>query len=251
MTMPFDGVGLASLEEARQGFASCLEKVRHCLAQLEDAQVWWRPREGMNSIGNLLLHLAGNVGQRIGSVVGGLPDSRNRDQEFAERGPIPKAELLRRLEEAFAIADAELAGLAPPSLLETRRYRVLDREREDSVLAVILRTLLHVGGHTQEIVHLTRLQVGDAYRFLLQAPPPGQGLPSEEVSAAVDAAFEQGPLPEPGPAGGLPPTPHPHAGGAAPPEPAEKPRPSVAPIGDYLRDIQEEYEEELDKGELL
>jgi hypothetical protein len=251
MTMPFDGVGLASLEEARQGFASCLERVRHCLAQLDDAQVWWRPREEMNSIGNLLLHLHGNVSQRIGAVVGGLPDSRERDQEFAERGPIPKAELLRSLEETFAIADAELAGLAPGRLLETRRYQTLDREREDTVLAVILRTLLHVSGHTQEIVYLTRLQLGQAYRFLLQAPPPGQGVPSEEVSAAVDAAFEQGPLPEPGPAGGLPPTPPSHPGGTAPPEPTEKPRPAVAPIGDYLRDIQEEYEEELDKGELL
>jgi hypothetical protein len=246
MTMQFDGVGLASVEEARQGFASCLERIRHCLGQLDDAQVWWRPRQEMNSIGNLLLHVTGNVSQRIGSVVGGLPDSRDRDREFAERGPIPKAELLRRLEEAFAVADAELAGLSPAGLLETRRYQGLDREMEGTVLAVILRTLLHVGGHTQEIVFLTRLQRGQAYRFLLQAPPLGQGVPSEEVLAAIDAAFEQGPLPEPGPAGGLPPAPPPHREESPPPE---KPRPAVAPIGDYLRDIQEEYEEELDHGQ--
>jgi hypothetical protein len=251
MTMPFDAAGLACLEEARYGFASCLEKVRHCLAQLEEGQVWWRPREEMNSIGNLLLHLAGNVSQRIGSVVGGLPDSRNRDQEFAERGPIAKAELLRRLEEAFAVADAELAGLAPAGLLEARRYQGLGQEMEGTVLAVILRTLLHVGGHTQEIIHLTRLQRGPAYHFLLEAPPLGPAVPSKEVRDAVDAVFEQGVLPEPGPAGGLPPTPPSHPEGSTSPGPLEKPRPAVAPIGDYLRDIQEEYEEELDEGELL
>jgi hypothetical protein len=131
-----------------------------------------------------------------------------------------------------------------------RRYRGFSQEWEGTVLAVILRTLVHVGGHTQEIIHLTRLQLGPAYRFLLQGAASGQGTPSKEVIAAVDAAFEQGPLPEPGPAAGpLGPPPHPERG--VPPAPAEQPRPAVAPIGDYLRDIQEEYEEELDKGELL
>src|SRR5262245_29165669 len=49
--------------ELADELADALKRIEHCLAQLNDEQVWWRPTESMNSIGNLLLHLAGNVRQ--------------------------------------------------------------------------------------------------------------------------------------------------------------------------------------------
>src|SRR5262249_11157097 len=66
-----------------------LARIQHCLGQLTDEQVWWRPAETMNSVGNLLLHLAGNVRQWIVCGVGGGADSRNRPAEFAERRHVP------------------------------------------------------------------------------------------------------------------------------------------------------------------
>ena len=81
----------------------------------------------MNSIGNLLLHLCGNLRWKFRAVIGGLPDDRDRPREFSERGPIPKAELLHRLEEVVAATDAALADLTPSKLLESRRYRMLTR----------------------------------------------------------------------------------------------------------------------------
>ena len=166
------GIGSALLVEARNELKSCHLKIRHCLAQLSDEQVWWRTGEGFNSIGNLLLHLKGNIGQRILSLIGGQQDNRNRATEFAERGPIAKAELLEGFDDVIERADAVLAGLSSSRLLETRRYQKLKGEVEGTVLILIIQTVVHLGGHTQEIVALTRLQLKDRYRFM-QAASPG------------------------------------------------------------------------------
>jgi hypothetical protein len=119
-----------------------------------------------------VLHLNGNIGQRIVSLIGGEPDHRNREQEFAERRKIPKHELLALFDETMRRADQVLASLPEDRLLEMRRYRMLKGEVEGSVLKLILQTLSHVAGHTQEIIALTRLQLRDRYRFLHTATRP-------------------------------------------------------------------------------
>jgi hypothetical protein len=160
------GVGDEFIAEARRRFDSSLVMIRHCLGQLDDAQVWWRPREDMNSVGNLLLHLAGNLRQRLGAIVDGQPDVRDRLLEFTERGPIPKGELVRRFEEAAGGAGAVISALSPERLLETRRVPLLDGTTEKSVLGVVLHALTHLNGHAQEILQMTRSQLGDAYVFM-------------------------------------------------------------------------------------
>lgn len=101
---------------AAQEMDSALERIKHCLGQLNDEQVWWRSQPSLNNIGNLILHLCGNVRQWIVARVGGASDNRNRPAEFAERGPIPKDELLRRLE--AVVADARRALASRPPLWE-------------------------------------------------------------------------------------------------------------------------------------
>ena len=158
--------------EARQQLDASVGLIRHCLDQLDDSQVWWRPRDDMNSVGNLLLHLAGNLKQRFGSVIGGEPDDRNRFGEFTERKPIPKEDLLQRFEAAALRADEILAGLTPERLGETCRYGLLAGTTEKSVLGVVLQTLTHLVGHAQEILHLTRTQLGESYAFRQPADVP-------------------------------------------------------------------------------
>ena len=117
-------LGEQFVAEPRQQLDASVGLIRHCLDQLNDSQVWWRPRQDMNSVGNLLLHLAGNLKQRFGSVIGGEPDVRDRFGEFTERKPIPKEDLLRRFEEVAGRADEIMAGLIPVRLGETCRYGV-------------------------------------------------------------------------------------------------------------------------------
>jgi hypothetical protein len=149
------------VDAARDCFAEGLRKIEHCVEQLTDEQVWWRPRGEMNSIANLMLHLAGNLRQWIISGIGGEKDERNRPQEFADRSRAPAAELLAKLRRTVAEADVVLAKLDAERLAQTRRIQGFDT----TVLAAAFDTIAHFRGHTQEIIHMTREQLGGAYRF--------------------------------------------------------------------------------------
>jgi uncharacterized damage-inducible protein DinB len=145
-------VGEAFVAQARRRLAASSDRIKHCVEQLNDAQVWWRPQESMNSIANILLHLCGNLRQWIVSGVGGAADVRDRPKEFSQRQPISKQELLRRLHEVIGAADQALAGLTDANLLAPRRIQGFD----ETVLSAIFDTLAHLSGHTQEIVFITR-----------------------------------------------------------------------------------------------
>lgn len=164
MTEKTPDVGAIFLVEARRQLDGCLGKLRHCAGQLDDGQLWGRAGEGRNSVGNLMLHLAGNLTQRFGSIIGGDPDRRDRAAEFAERGPIPGPELLARLDAAGRRAGEVLGGLAPARVGEPRSYPTSHGAVESTVLGVVVRSLLHLAGHTQEIIAMTRSQLGSEYK---------------------------------------------------------------------------------------
>jgi hypothetical protein len=143
-----------------------LERIRHCLGQLSDEELWWRPAEGMNSIGNLLLHLAGNVRQWIISGLGGAPDDRDRAAEFAARTALPKADLLKLLEDTVAAAQQVMTRLSAADWQKQRHVQYFDV----TGLAAALHSVAHFRGHTQEIIHMTRTLRGDAYQFAWKPP---------------------------------------------------------------------------------
>jgi len=172
--MTADELATAVGTEAANELASALAKIKHCLGQLTDEQVWWRSRPSLNSIGNLILHLCGNLRQWIVAGLGGAADGRDRPAEFAQRGPIPRDELLRRLEAVVDEAGAVLARQTAGQLLEARRIQGFDV----TGLAAIFDSVPHFRGHTQEIVGMTRLQLGDAYTFAWAPATPEQGAPS-------------------------------------------------------------------------
>ncbi len=163
-------VGTAAAHE----LTSALDRIKHCLSQLNDEQVWWRSQPSLNSIGNLILHLCGNVQQWIVSGIGGAKDIRNRPAEFDEPGPIPKGELMRRLETVVEEAKRSLAAVTAQRLVEVRRIQGFDA----TGLAAIFDSVPHFRGHTQEIIHMTRLQLGDRYKFAWIPSTPEQGAPA-------------------------------------------------------------------------
>ena len=171
--MTADELAAAVGSEAGNELTSALGKIRHCLGQLTDEQVWWRSRPPLNNIGNLILHLCGNVRQWIVAGLGGAADRRDRPAEFSERGPIPKDELLRRLEDVVEEARAVLSRQTAQQLLGARRIQGF----EVTGLATIFDSVPHFRGHTQEIVSLTRLQLGDAYQFAWAPTTQEQGAP--------------------------------------------------------------------------
>jgi hypothetical protein len=170
--MPTDEtVTTAYIAGVREQLAKGSEIVRHCLGQLTDPQLAWRPEESMNSIGNLILHLCGNLRQWVISGVGGEPDVRDRPAEFAEQGPFVKEDLIHRLDEVLRQADEVVGVITAEQLLQARRIQGF----ETTGLAAIFDSVAHFKGHVQEIVCLTRLQLGDAYRFEWVPSTPEEG----------------------------------------------------------------------------
>jgi hypothetical protein len=166
-------IATATTNAAAAELDSASKKIVHCLKQLTDEQVWWRPAPSMNSIGNLILHLCGNVRQWIIAGIGGAEDTRDRPKEFAERGPIARTELLRKLETTIAEASEKLTEASPADLVENRRIQGFDV----TGISAIVQSVTHFQGHVQEIIHLTRSQLGDDYDFDFVPATPEQGAP--------------------------------------------------------------------------
>jgi uncharacterized damage-inducible protein DinB len=130
-----------------------LSRLRRAVDQLTDDQIWWRPNENSNSVGNLILHLSGNVRQWIVAGVGAEPDHRKRALEFSEKGPISREELFNVLESAVAKAGQVLA--------EFDRSRVGDRKSiqayEVSVIQAVIHVVEHFSYHLGQIVYVTKM----------------------------------------------------------------------------------------------
>ena len=136
-----------------QQFSSHVEK---CLIQLTDEQVWARGGENENSVGNLLLHLYGNMRQWIVAGVGGEADTRRRDAEFSERGGLTSRDLTDRLVTLVSQATAVIDGVSVQRLSE----RLVIQGYEVSVLDAIYHVVEHFAMHTGQIIFMTKMLTG-------------------------------------------------------------------------------------------
>ena len=159
------------LQDSYQHLVHAVEKIEHCLSQLTVEQVWWRPTAEQNSIGNLVLHICGNVGQWVLSGVGGEPDSRDRPLEFSERGPLEVSQLSAKLHDCLRDVEAMLASVDEERLLEPFQVQGF----ETTGLGAITHSVTHFVGHMQEIISLTRTQLGPDYQFNWQPQSEVEG----------------------------------------------------------------------------
>lgn len=149
-----DQAGPAFVSEARSLLLTdYLPKIERCLALLNDQQIWWRANDQSNSIGNLLLHLSGNVRQWIVVGLGGAPETRDRDAEFAQREVIPRDELLKLVRETLNEADTTLGAFDTNRLLDPFTIQ----KTEVSGLAAIFHVVEHFSMHTGQIIMLTKM----------------------------------------------------------------------------------------------
>lgn len=136
-------------------------KIRLALGAVDEQVIWKRANAESNSIGNLLLHLAGNIRQWIVSGIGGGESERDRAAEFAATDGYTKRELLALLDSAVRDADRVLAGL-PQGDLERN---VTIQGRETTVLAAVYHVVEHFAMHTGQIILLAKEHVPGAIRF--------------------------------------------------------------------------------------
>lgn len=132
-------------------------RIDDCLGRLTEDQIWMRNSENQNSVGNLVLHLCGNVRQWIGFGVAGQPDIRERDGEFAARGGIQVAELRERLKATIAEAADIIRNVPQARLAEKTTIQKYDV----TVLEAILHVVEHFAQHTGQIIFATKLLTGE------------------------------------------------------------------------------------------
>lgn len=128
-------------------------RTRECLEQLSPDQIWWRPAETSNSIGNLLLHLNGNIRQWILTGLGGAPDERIRELEFARREPVEPAALVAQLDDTLRAADKVIAALTAQQLLQRRRIQ----SHDVTALEAVYHVVEHFSTHYGQIVYITKM----------------------------------------------------------------------------------------------
>ncbi|HET9217816.1 MAG TPA: DinB family protein [Terriglobia bacterium] len=138
-----------------------LPKLLYCVEKLSDEDLWWRPNEVSNSIGNLVLHLCGNVRQWIVASIGGAQFKRNRDGEFAARGPIPKTELMGSLKQVLAEVDAALAQLEAGQLMGRLKIQTYDV----STLQAVYHVVEHFSYHLGQILYIYKMRTGTDPQF--------------------------------------------------------------------------------------
>jgi hypothetical protein len=127
-------------------------RMKACVAPLTVEQVWWRPNEASNSIGNVLLHLNGNVTQWLVDSFSGNDDKRDRPAEFSADGGLTAAELLERLGATLERAAKVLDRLTTEELLapyEIQGYKVRG-------LDAVYQVVEHFGLHYGQVAYITK-----------------------------------------------------------------------------------------------
>jgi uncharacterized damage-inducible protein DinB len=154
--------GAAFIEESRRLLAAeYLPKIRHCLDTIDEADAWWRPNSQCNSIGNLVLHLAGNIRQWMISGVGGAPDIRERQAEFDAQRGVTRPALIEQLEHTLLEVDQVLSRVTAEQLGEQRMIQGQDV----TVLEAIYHVVEHFGMHTGQIIYITKLRTSKDLGF--------------------------------------------------------------------------------------
>jgi uncharacterized damage-inducible protein DinB len=161
-----DTIALAFIDKSRSLItADYVPKIERCLDRLSEADIWWRPNEASNSIGNLILHLCGNVTMWIVGGVGALPFERHRQREFDERTKIPATDLRTRLRVVVQQADEVMSAVRPDDLLSRRQIQGYDV----TVLEAIYHVVEHFSMHTGQIILLSKARAAEDLK--LWAPP--------------------------------------------------------------------------------
>jgi uncharacterized damage-inducible protein DinB len=171
-----DSIDSLFLKYSDDKLTQLASRIDACLDRLTPEQVWARGSEAENAIGNLVLHLCGNLGQWILSGVGREPDARNRDAEFAARTGAGVSELRQQLSSRVAEVRAVISALSAERLTEI----VQIQKYELTVLEAVYHVVEHFAQHAGQIIFATKFFTGEDlqfYRHLKSAAPHTETTP--------------------------------------------------------------------------
>jgi len=128
-------------------------QIRSAVETLSDEQLWWRPNDQANSVGNLVLHVSGSMRYYLSRGVGGFEYDRNRPAEFAERGPISREQLLATFDETISQAGKVFDSFDTSRFLETSD----EPDYVPTIFDVIFNISIHLATHAGQIVYIAKM----------------------------------------------------------------------------------------------
>ncbi len=160
------------LDVKRRLFIEGIVRIKKCLDQLTEEQVWYKHNANVNSVGNLILHLCGNVTQYVLHGIDGQPDIRQRANEFSEKGPISHEVLIKKLDELEKKVDEALDRITADHLTEERQVQGFD----ENVTSILVHVTEHFSYHVGQITYYTKyiLDVDTGYYAGLDLDVTGQ-----------------------------------------------------------------------------
>jgi hypothetical protein len=124
-----------------------------CVEELNQEQLWWRPNEESNSVGNLVLHLSGSMRHYVSKTVGGMDYERNRPAEFNEREPLPKAQVIAIFKDTISQVSQILESFDTSRFLEPTPEPAYN----PSIFNLLYNVSIHIATHTGQIVFVTKM----------------------------------------------------------------------------------------------
>lgn len=132
-----------------------LKKLADEISHYPNEESIWIVKSGIkNPAGNLCLHLCGNLQHYFGTVLGKTGYVRNRDNEFAANN-IPKAELLKEIEQTRNAVHETLENLKPSLLLKEYPEKVF--EHPMTSMHFFTHLSAHLGYHLGQVNYHRRL----------------------------------------------------------------------------------------------
>jgi len=127
-------------------------RIEKCVSLLSEDEIWYRPNENSNSVGNLIMHLSGNVKQYVVSGIGRQPDDRERDKEFDIDNRKEKNVIIGELRKVVFESNGVIDKLTAAQLTEDRKVQGFD----ESVLSIIIHVIEHYSYHVGQITYFTK-----------------------------------------------------------------------------------------------
>lgn len=150
--MPEQEIARLFVDGAQRKLEQDAAQIARCVGLLDERQLWQRANEHCNSVGNLVLHLTGNLRQWILGGVAGHAVLRNREAEFTERGPLPAAQIMPPFARVVDQSLAVFGQLTAAALIEARTIQ----NYPVSALIAVFHVVEHVSFHTGQIVQITK-----------------------------------------------------------------------------------------------
>ena len=137
-----------------------IESVRRSIEAYPSDESLWAPMPGItNTGGTLALHLAGNLRHFIGSVLGGVQYSRDRDAEFSNRSAT-RAELAALMDETRKAVEATIPKLNAEALARPFPLQIAGRTVRTADFIVHLAS--HLSYHLGQMDYHRRFVTGQA-----------------------------------------------------------------------------------------